>query len=779
MARKLLSPGIRLSLILLLTTVPRAALAADGAAPASAQPTLLQVTVNGQPMAEPVLLLRGEDGALYATSAMLTAWRLQVPAIEPVLFENEPYFRITGIEGLEARYSDAEQALTLTAAASLFDQQRAELDRAELLPMTPASTGGFVNYDIFAEYYAGQASINGAAEFGIFTRHGVGTSSFIGHAGSEETRVTRLETSWTIDRPGSLSSLRLGDAVSVAGPGSHPVRFAGVQYSRNFAVQPGFITMPLPVLEGSAALPSVVDVYVNNALQGSQTLNPGPFELANIPVPTGSGTVQLVMRDMLGRTVVAEQSYYANAGLLRRGLHDFSYEVGFLRNGFGSRSNDYGDLIGSTAHRYGISDSVTAEAHLQASSSTQLAGAGLLVALRGVGVLGGSGAASRSGRGTGAHATASFERRDSSFSFGLRGQYASAGYAFLGMPEHYVPARLDIQAFADAPLGGAGAIGMNLVHRDNRDRRDETLAGVFSSFRVGRAAAVQLFARRSIAGASQTTVGGHVSFLFGGSRSAAVSAEYRAGGSAAYLSAQQNAPAGVGSGWRVAASSADAFGVDAEFVHNSRFATHRAELTHFGGRTGARLSTAGAVAMVGDRAFASRRLGQSFAVVDVGRHENVRVYADNQLIGRTDAGGRLVIPAMRAFDRNIIRIDETDLPMDVQVGATELAVRPFARAGSLISFPVRRERGILLQIALDDGGLLPAGALVQVNGEPARHVAASGGEVYLPSAEGRLRLTVTWAGQSCSLTADVSDNDDPQPRLGGLVCRREASYAAR
>ena len=778
MARKSLSLGTRLALVLLLTTVPRAALAADGAATASAQPALLEVTVNGVSVGEPVVLLTDTGGVFWAPAAAIAQWRLRLPQTQAIVSDGQPYRRIDGIAGLELRYSEAQQALALVAQPALFEPQRAELGAAELLPMTPVAAGGFVNYDLFAEYFDGQASLSGIGEFGIFTSAGVGTTTFVGRLGAGADRLTRLESSWTIDRPDDMSSVRIGDSVSVSGPGSSPIRFAGVQFARNFGVQPGFVTMPLATLQGSAALPSVADIYVNNALQGSQAVNPGPFELGNIQVPTGGGTVQLVLRDMLGRTVVSEQSYYANAGLLRRGLHDFSYEIGFLRRGFGVRSNHYGDLMGSTAHRYGLSDTATAEAHLQATRNVQLAGAGLLLALPGLGVVGGSGAVSRSDRGTGAHATASLERQGSRFSIGLRGQYASRDFAFVGMPERHAPARFDLQAFADAPIGG-GSIGLNIVHRDNRLTPDETLAGLFGSFRLGNAAAVQLFARRTVVGTAHTLIGGHLSFAFGGRRSAAASAEHGRDGAAAYVSVQQNAPAGTGSGWRVAANAGQDVGVDAEFVHNSRIATHRAEFAYRGSRAGARLSTAGSIAFIGNRAFASRHLGQSFAVVDVGGQANVRVYADNQLVGVTDSSGRAIVPGMRAFDRNLVRIEDADLPMDVQVASTELAVRPFARSGALISFPVRRERGILLQILLEDGSQLPAGAEVEADGTASRHVVASGGEVYLPSGEGRLRLVARWGGRSCALDVQVPENDDPQPRLAGLVCRGEVAYAAR
>jgi outer membrane usher protein FimD/PapC len=54
------------------------------------------------------------------------------------------------------------------------------------------------------------------------------------------------------------------------------------------------------------------------------------------------------------------------------------------------------------------------------------------------------------------------------------------------------------------------------------------------------------------------------------------------------------------------------------------------------------------------------------------------------LIGTTGQGGNLIIPSMRAFERNSIRIDESDFPIDVQIDRTSSSVRPFARAGTFI-----------------------------------------------------------------------------------------------
>ena len=784
--RKRSSPpsATRLALLLLLAAPAGTAHATEpSAAPAAMsalQPTLLDVTLNGQPSEEPLMLLQDGSGGFYVSAAQLRTWRIRIPDAAPTAYEGESWYRVGDIPGLTAAHDPAEGTLTLVADPTLFERQTSALHAAEDFTMTPAGTGGFVNYDLFAEYSRGAASLNGAVEIGAFTRHGVASTGLIFRAGHGPERVTRLDTSWTIDRPASLSSIRIGDSVTAVGPGASPLRFGGLQYARNFAVRPGFVTMPLPVLEGSAAIPSVVDVYVDNALQGSQQVAPGPFELTNIPVQSGGGTVRLVTRDLLGRTVVTEQAYYASSVLLRRGLHDFSYEVGFVRHGFGQRSNDYGRAIASTFHRYGVTDNLTVEGQLQVSEDHQLVGGGANLGLFDLATVGAAATASRSDRGTGLFAAAFAERRTAGLSFGLRAEYTTSDYAFIGMGEGNRPARLSLQAFADMPIGG-GSVGASLIHRDRRDGEDESLANLFANVRLSDRANLQLFARHAVAGRRQTVFGAFLAVPLGGGRSAAASAEAtRSGDISGTVSFQQAPPAGTGNGYRATANFADGrVNADAAFTHNAGPASFTAQVSHAGGNTGVRASASGAIGFLGTRPFASRTLGASFAEVRVGDFEGVRVYVDNQLVGVTGKDGRVVVPSLRAFERNTIRIDEADLPLDAQLSTAEITLRPFARTGAVVTFDARRERGVLLQVRLENGTPLPAGAMVRVVGAEGEWVTASGGEVYVPLTTNEANLEARWGNRTCTFQVVVPDGNDPQPRITNLICTAPIIYAAR
>jgi outer membrane usher protein len=756
---------------------------AAAAAEPGLQPLLLTAHLNGKPADEPQLFIRDARGHIYVSEAFLRQSKIRPPATAAVNYDGEKFFLLDASLPIAAELSVPDQSISLTAPVELFDRQSATFTAYEPMAMTAPSRGAFFNYDVIAERNQDGTGASGAFELGLFSRFGVGSSRFVGSLGSERRSFKRLDTNWVIDRPGTMTSLRIGDGISGGTASAVPVRFAGVQYSTNFATQPGFATMPVRSISGSAAVPSVIDLYVNNVLQGSRDVEPGPFDISGVPLQSGGGNIQLVVRDLLGRQVVSDENYYASSQLLRAGLHSFSYEAGFLRRSFAIKSNDYGAMMASGTHRYGISDNVTSEAVVQATRRTQIAGAGLSLIVGDIGLASAAANFSNSERGGGRKLSFSLERRVNGPSFGIRAELASKSYTQIGLDEQEARPKTNAQIFVDFPFF-AGTMGLNYIRRDHHSNRDgetrsvESLAGLSASMSLGRGS-VQLFARRSSIGPGRTVLGGHFAMPIGGGRSSGASIEYRKGQRLATWTMQKDLPPGEGHGYRMSASSGSVKSANGGLSFNSGTASVGVEVARTSKASGVRFSAAGAVGLIGGQLFASRRLGDSFAAVRVKGLTGVRVYADNQLIGTTGKGGTLIIPSMRAFERNSIRVDEADFPLDVQIDQTELAVRPFSRAGTLLHFTVQRERGALLSVRLEDGTSLPAGARLYVDGGKEGHVTASKGEVYVPNLSGRASLEAVWNDRSCRFDVMIRDDNDPQPRIEDIVCKSNLAFARR
>jgi hypothetical protein len=362
---------------------------------------LLDVRINGVDTGVCEHVLRLGDGRLAAMAQAFRRWRIHLPMVEPIAYQEEEYFPLDAVEGLSYHVDAAAQVLMIEGRSEAFLSNVIGGTTGALVQPPPPSPGGFFNYDLSSLISQGDADSSALLELGVFNRLGVGTSTFLWRDFGEQTGLTRLETTWTQDRPDAMRRLRFGDAIGRAGAWGRSVRFGGVQWGTSFDTQPGFIPFPLPGTTGEAVLPSTVDVYVNNALRLSREVPSGPFGITNVPVVTGQGEVRLVVTDLLGRQQVITQPYYASPNLLRAGLADYTYEIGFVREDFGLADNTYGRFLGTATHRLGITDRLTRELRTEILADRQTAGLTGIYLWPAFGVGNASVALSRSASGSG------------------------------------------------------------------------------------------------------------------------------------------------------------------------------------------------------------------------------------------------------------------------------------------------------------------------------------------------------------------------------------------
>lgn len=735
---------------------------------------LLAVSINRQE-AVVTLLLRHTDGRLLAKGSDFERWRLKLPELPPLWHRGEPYYAIEALRGIVHELDQSSQTLMIQAPAALFLPTSRFIHSAPAAP-TLSPPGAFLNYDVIGERIMGQTQVNGLFELGAFNGAGVGTATALARDIDARGRLIRLETTWTRDELGELASVRLGDAISRSGAWGLPVRFGGVQWATNFAVRPGFVTFPLPAMSGDSALPSTVDLFINDALRARETLPPGPFTLPNLPVITGEGELRIVVRDLLGREQVLSQRYYASPRLLRPGLTDFAYQAGFLRSNFGIESNDYGRAFAAAAYRTGLTERFTGELSTELIRSQQTNGASGTFLWESFGVFTLSAAGSHSDRGNGLLSAAEFERQSRRFSVNLRTQAASADFARLGMPPGLrAPIRLS-EARVGFPLPGAGTVGLGYVDQHHRGRPDIRLASLSYQVNAGPGSLlVSAFRIESFDGVRRVERALSVTFIMplDGRTSASVSGVRQARNSYGTAQVQRNLPAGEGVGYRLLAQSGTGELVQGGVSAQSAIGTYTAEAAHSGGETAYRLGAAGGLAWLDGRAFLTRRLSDSFALVRVGEYAGVRVYADNQPVTRTDAEGSALVPRLRAYDRNLLRVEQADLPLDAEIGAIEREAVPYFRSGLVVSFPVRPARGALLRLILEDGKTPPPGAQARLEDRAERFPVGLDGKVYLTGLAPTNRGRAEWNGRRCVFELRVPETSDPLPELGTVLCREE------
>ena len=760
--------GLFLHAILSLTT--HVALA-EGMAHTNSE-VFMSVLINQQPYST-VLILRHNE-RLFAGANDLRLWRLPLPDTSPVTIEGEDFYALDALAGLSYNFDEANQVLTIDVSPNLFDSTLLNGTETVFYEPTLMSTGGFLNYDVSANHAQGQITTSGQLELGAFSDLGVGQTRILVQDILGHTSAIRLDTTLNRDKPKQVASMRFGDAISGTSSWGGAVRFGGLQWATNFSMQPGNITFPQPSMSGEVALPSTVELYINDTLRMSQEVPMGPFSIQDLPVMGGRGDARLVVRDILGREQVIIQPYYVAPSLLKQGLQDYSYELGFLRRKYGTKSNNYGQPLAVVTHRQGINKQLTGEFHGELLGHQQTIGLGGVLLSPDVGVFSGSLAMSHSGKGVGGLLKFGIHHKNRLFSFGANTQLASQRFAKLGMlPKELAPSQIS-RIFANLSSKSLGNFSVNYMQQYLRNQNENKILGARYTRKVGSKGNLSLSMNRFLSGDAKTAFYLNLSMTLGNRTQTNISTSTQSGHQQASLRVSRKRPEGSGIGYGLTVGLGELDPHEVKLSTQNKVGTHTLIAKQSQGQTELRGSASGSVAFLGGGAFLGRHISDSFAVVQVPGYSGVSIYSDNQFLGRTDNNGNVVVPGLRSYQRNSVRIEQDDLPFDTQIDAVQMDAVPHFRSGLLLKFPVKSLRGALLTVVLKNGEPLPAGAQVQIIGDNIveNELFPSGyrGEVYLTGLAASNRLIVTLEEQSCEFMVLLPETTEPLPYLGTYTC---------
>jgi outer membrane usher protein len=736
------------------------------------QEAFLEVRINDQ-KPEMLMVLRRKGGGLLVRAGDLRRWRMLAPKGPPLVHRGEQFYPLEAFAGLSYRVDEAAQAVLVTAPPALMMPTALSGTTRRFRVPPPAPTGAFANYDVFVAHSQHTTTPNGLFELGAFGGLGVGVSSFLAKRLPENSRLLRVESTYTHDRPAELDSIRAGDSIGRPGAWGRAVRFGGLHLTTNFATQPGFITFPMPGAAGEAVIPSTIDVYVNDALRLRRDVPTGPFTIQDLPVVTGRGDARLVVRDLLGREQVIIVPYYSTPRLLRRDLQDYSYEVGAVRENFGLASGDYGRGFVAGTHRRGFTDALTAEARGELLRDQQTLGFGAAALVADFVLLNGALAGSHSERGRGGLASIGLERQTRRYGFSASTQVASEHFAQLGLQAEELAPRQINQMFAGISAGGAHSLGVGFARQAYRDRPDTKLATITYGSSLGAFAFLTVSLQRIYAPLAETSLNVFVTVPLESFTTASLSATARRGSETqSLLQVQRSLPPGPGYGYRALTSLSGDERREAGVAYQNNVGTYTLEAGELNGISAVRGSVAGGLSYLGGGLHASRRITDGFGLVQVPGYPGVRVYADNQEVGQTGADGSALVPRLRSYQRNDVRIEEADLPFDAQIQSVQREAVPYFRSGVLLPFVVKPARGAVLTLRLEDGEPVPAGATARIDGDTEEFAVGMRGELYLAGLRANNRVRVTWDGQGCEFLLAFEPGNDPLPDLGTFTCSR-------
>ena len=737
---------------------------------------LYAVTLNGEPISDAAIFAReNATGRLVVDLDEARRWRLRLFEDRVIQLNGRPFYPLDAIQGAAVETDEVDLTMAIRVPLGQVDKLVLSGDEAGERLVASAGFGGFFDYDV--QYQAGEGldgRLDGLMEAGLFGSKGVLTTSMLASdvLGSEG-ELVRLETSWTSDYPERHATLTVGDSLAVGGAFGRPFRFAGLQWMTNFGTDPSFITFPMPRIGGLADNPSVVDVFVDDLRRYTSDVPAGPFEIDQLPVITGAGELQVQVTDLLGRQQVVSQPYYVSTRLLRQGLSDYSYEAGFVRENYADESFGYGDPFASLTHRYGFSDKLTGEVHAEFSKDLQNLAAGGTVALGRFGTLSGGAGIGRGEDGeVGSFAQLDYEYFGRPFSIGFGTRLTSDAWRELSDGDDGVqPTRVD-QVRMGLDLGSFGSLGLFLIHRDEREADDTLSATASWSAPVGPGSIV-LTAAKLIEPDDEAAF--YLNYVLPINRrdsaSAGLSRDQRGFGADAQYH-RSKGDSDLGADWTVGTRVGEDNRLYGTLGYDFSRLSTRLDADLRDGASAMRGSVAGSVALVDGKLDASRRLGRSFGMVDLPDMPDVRVYLENREVGRTDQSGQLLLPALLPYQKNRIRLEVADLPLDAQVGDPQVEAVPVDRGGMTVDFGIRRERQATVRLLDSHGAPLPGGlVLTSADGATEAQLGRDGFAHVRGLGKGDALLAVELPTGAIACPIPAVTGDDPLPDLGEVTCR--------
>lgn len=738
---------------------------ADGVADAAAL-AVLGVAINGREQAGDVIVAV-RNGATLIPADAARQWRL--PFAGPTIdLDGQAFVPLSAVPGLVYHVDEALQQLQLSVPIASFARSELLGERAVPEP-SPAARTAFVNYDISLQHGGGRTNAAAFLETGASDARGLIENTMVLANNRDGANVIRLDSFALHDNPGGLTRLTIGDAFTAPGSWGSPIRFGGIKWGTDFSVQPGFLSFPTPTFDGEAAVPSNVQLYVNDVLNFQGKVDQGPFALNRLPVVTGAGDVSVVVKDALGIERRITSRYYVSTRLLRPGLSRFSVEAGAARYNYGIRSFDYRQPFVGGSFARGLTSHLTVETRAEASGHVQGGGVALATVVGRIGEMGGAVAVSRGPQGEGHLYRIYAARASSHLSMSLSYQTQSRDFTQIGLLDYRARPLTTLQVTAGVNSRRWGSL---TGAQSDLKLADNTRARVTSlnyNRQLGRIGYLGLFAIRSHAtdGGTDDTVGATLSIPMGGRRGVFVQAD--TGGRSVEL--QQNIPDDEGWAYRLGLAQGDVDRQQADLTYRSRAADVSGSLSRINGAMAERILASGSLLLAGPSVIPTRRINESFAIVDIGRgQKGVRVYQENRPVATTDGGGIAVVTNLRAYEVNRISVSPTDMKIDATISNDTLLVVPRYLGGVSARFTVNTGHAGTLIVHLPSGEPLEPGLSLTYGDGSGNFYSGFDGEVFIDDIrEGKVVIAKRESG-ACRVIVLSVPRDVVLPRIGPLTC---------
>ena len=681
-----------------------------------------------------------------------------------------------------------------------------------------SSPSAVFNYSLYSNANGGNIAdafgfdgVSGSIESRFSSKMGVLYNNEVVSHFNGDNSSARLDTYYSYSDDDRMITYRAGDILTRNLQWSRSARLGGFQIRRNFALRNDLITMPLPTISGSAAVPSTVDLYINNVKYGSRDVENGPFTMTNLPVITGSGTARIVTRDAMGRETVVENSFYVSPNLLSKGLLDFSVDIGAPRLNYGTNSFNYDSKIyGSSSVRYGLTNHFTLEGHGEAGEDLYNFGLGGVfnIGAFGVGSLSASTSSFKGKTGNQMAASLSFQYRriglnlfsqrtfsdyNDIASASNRNRYASTTNTDTSMtPDTTGGAtyyngsqfpRQTNQASINIPLGFDPTslsfaftevrYNNSLMQKWRQDNSRIISASLSRNFIKNGYGYLSAFKEL---GKDRMGIYAGFTYTFNNKYYASVSSntDYHKTSVSSQLTRSMSEEIGD-YGWTLRDMEGDKSNRGASGQYRARIARLSGSVEQSDNDSyNANANIEGAVVIADKSIFLSNPIYDSFAIADVGA-PNVMVTSQNRPYGKTGRNGKILVTNLVSYFPNRISVDPATLPDDVLLEQSSVNVIPADQSGVVASFNAKGgDEFYIVTLVNEAGEYIPAGSLAVGQSSSFNGVVGYEGQLLVTKSDLNLPEKIKIMDMNLQCWAELTNSMATGLDNGGnrIVCRK-------
>lgn len=553
----------------------------------------------------------------------------------------------------------------------------------------------------------------------------------------------------------------------------------GIRIARDYELNPNLVTYPLPEFYGESALPGSVDLIINNQLRWRDQVSSGPFQINMVPYMSGAGVAQVVTTNAQGQQIRQAVNFYVTNELLAPKMMDYDITLGLERKNFGLASNDYeNDPLISASIRYGASRYVTPQFLMQAGDGLYLGGAGFTFLAGSLGVFDIAAAASNynTAQGVSENGNQASIAYDYSYKkIGINANYLRryGRYRDLGsLGNQALAASLpDVQMQIAFSLhdNKYGSFNLGYFRIVNKQTENRSVINFSWSHYYAKDITTFLNISRTLFDRPENSVSFTVSIPFGVRGQASDSARRDAQGDwHNQLQVMSNAPYNGGLGWGISVDDSSEQNRYATADWRTKYSELSLSAYHSSNQVQYTGALNGALVFMEKNVYATRFVTDSFALVET-EQGNIPVMIGHQLVGRTDAQGKLLVPDLDSYLENRLSIDPMFLPANAIVDSIEQLVTPRRKGGIHVKFPIVFAQSALARVVTPDQQPLPAGAILADKNSDKNFTTGWDGDVYIENLTEQ--LTLFWADGECFVNIKpAEDRTLALPRIGPFVC---------